>query len=77
MVSEIINNPNYLQSAVSGTALPTWYTAIPTSAQAVLSSVGAAENSIASKDVSGPAPTNAVKVGIAALAAGGAVLALL
>ena len=42
-----------------------------------MSSVGAAENSTASKDVAGLAPTNAVNVGGAVLAAGGAVLALL
>lgn len=42
-----------------------------------MSSTGAAENSTASEDVAGPAPTNAVNVGGAVLAAGGVVLALL
>ncbi|KAK3170660.1 hypothetical protein OEA41_002742 [Lepraria neglecta] len=78
VLSEIEDNPDgYFQSAFTATALPTWFTALPSSAQSFFSSVGAAEISIVSKDVKGPAPTNAVKVGGAVLAAGGAVLALL
>lgn len=61
------------------TATPSWYSAIPTSYQNYLSSVGVAEASIVSKDVTGPAPTTApgVKVVGAALAVGAAGLALL
>lgn len=69
----------------TATAQPTWYAALPNSVRAFYSSVGAAEYSIINKDAKAPTPTstnaaevgNAVKVGGAALAAGGAVLALL
>ncbi len=67
----------YFQSALTATAQPTWFSALPTSAQAFISSVGQAEFSIISKDAQGPAPTNAVRVAGAVVAAGGAALALL
>ncbi len=67
----------YLQSALTATALPTWFSALPTSAQAYISSVAQAEISIISKDAKGPAPTNVVKVAGALVAAGGAALVLL
>lgn len=70
---------DYLQSIITGTAQPSWYSAIPTSYQNYLSSVGAAEASIISKDAEGPAPTKApgAKVVVAALAVGAAGLAML
>ncbi|KAK0514423.1 hypothetical protein JMJ35_003040 [Cladonia borealis] len=76
--SEIENDPDaYLQSVLTETALPSWFSALPTSALAYFSSVGQAEISIISKDAKGPAPTNAAKVAGAVMAAGGAVMALL
>ena len=69
----------YIQSLATATAVPSWYSAMPTPIQQFWSSVGAAEISIVSKDAKGPAPTNAVNVKLAgaALAAGGAVMAML
>ena len=69
----------YLQSAATATATPSWFTAMPTPVQQFISSVVKAENSILSKDANGPAPTNGVNVKLAgaALAAGGAVMAML
>ncbi len=74
-----VDPSDYLQSILTETATPTWYSAIPTSYQNYLSSVGVAEASIISKDAKGPAPTNApgVKAVGAALALGAAGLALL
>ena len=57
--------------------MPTWFSALPTSAQAYFSSVGQAEISIISKDAEGPAPTNVMRVAGAVVVAGGAALALL
>lgn len=70
---------DYVQSVITATATPSWYSAIPTPYQSYLSSVGNAEASIVSKDATGPAPTKApgVKVVGAALAVGAAGLALL
>ena len=67
----------YLEYELIETAMPSWFSALPTSAVAYFSSVAQAEISILSKDAKGPAPTNAVKVVGAVMAAGGAALALL
>ena len=76
--SEFLNDPEgYVQSAFTNPAVPSWFTAIPTSVQAYFSSMGQAEASILSKDAKGPAPTNAVRVAGAVMAAGGAALVLL
>jgi len=78
VLSQINNNPNaFDQSLATATADPSWFSALPTSAVAFLSSVGAAEMSIVSMDAQGPAPTNAAKVAGVVLAAGGAALAML
>ena len=68
---------DYLEYELDDTAAPSWFSAIPTSAVAYFSSVRQAEYSILSKDAKGPAPTNAVRVAGAVMAAGGAALALL
>lgn len=68
---------DFLQNILTGTAPPDWYSAVPTSAQSVLQSVGSAEISIVTKEATGPAPTNVAKVAGAALAAGAAALAML
>ena len=78
--SELLNDPegcSQFQYAFTATASPSWITAIPTSVKAYFSSVRQAEASILSKDAQGPAPTNAVRVAGAVMAAGGAALALL
>lgn len=77
VLSGIENDPGYVQSALTGTAQPSWFSALPTSAQAYLSSVVQAEISIITKDAEGPAPTNVAKVAGAVMVAGGAVMALL
>lgn len=78
VLSELTADPSdFLLSVLTATAPPDWYSAIPTSAVSVLSSVGQAEISIITKDVAGPAPTNVAKVAGAALAAGAAVLVAL
>ena len=80
VLQEIEADPSdYLNSVITGTATPSWYSAIPTSYQNYLSSVGVVEASIVSKDATGPAPTKApgAKVVGAALAVGAAGLALL
>ena len=78
MLAEIEADPSdYIQSVLTETTQPAWISAVPTSARAYLSSVANAEASIITKDAKGPAPTNAVKVVGAVVAAGGAALALL
>lgn len=78
VLSQINNNANaFDQSLATATADTSWFSALPTSAVAFLSSVGAAEMSIVSKDAQGPAPTNVAKVAGVVLAAGGAALAIL
>lgn len=80
VLEDIEDDPSgYLQSIITETARPSWYSAIPTSYQNYLSSVGVAEASIVSKDATGPAPTRApgAKVVGAALAVGAAGLAML
>ncbi|MCJ1291892.1 hypothetical protein MMC34_003440 [Xylographa carneopallida] len=69
----------YLQQVVTATALPSWYTAMPSDVQSIFSSVGAAEVSIVTKDLAAaaPQPTAALKVMGGMLAAGAAGLALL
>jgi hypothetical protein len=80
-LSQIGADPTGLIQSVitgTGTALSDWYSAVPTSARSVLSSVISEEVAIASKDIAkGPAPTNGVGVVGAALAAGVAALAVL
>lgn len=71
--------PNtYFHSIRTETAVPSWYTAMPKAYRSYWASVGVVERSIVSKDLMGPAPTNApgVKVVGAALAVGAAGLAL-
>lgn len=80
VIEQIQFDPNgYYQSVATATALPSWFTAMPTPVQQFFSSVGQAEASILSKDAKGPAPTNGVNVKLtgAVLAAGGAVMAML
>lgn len=64
---------------LAGEAVPSWVTAVPTSYLGYMSSVVAAEQSIVSKGLEGPAPTQGprVKVVGAAMAVGAAGLALL
>ena len=77
-IEDFDNDPmGYFEYEFIGTAAPSWFPAIPTSAVAYFSSVRQAEFSILSNDAKGPAPTNAVKVAGAVMAAGGAALALL
>lgn len=66
-----------IESMAAATTNPSWFTAMPTSAQAYWSSVGAAEQSIVNKDEQDPAPTHAVKVAGVVLAAGGAALVMI
>lgn len=78
MWSQINNNPGaFYQSMATATTDPAWFSALPTSAVGFFSSVAAAEMSIVSKDVKGPAPTHAVKVAGVVLAAGGVALAMM
>ncbi|CAD6583951.1 MAG: hypothetical protein ASARMPRED_001560 [Alectoria sarmentosa] len=80
ILTQIENDPtDYLSSVLGAGELPSWVSAVPTSYMSYLSSVGAAEASIASKVAEGPAPTNGprVKVVGAALVVGAAGLALL
>lgn len=78
VISQIDNDPSgFYQSIATQTVTPSWFAALPTSAVAFFSSVGAAEFSIVSKDAQAPAPTHAVKVAGVVLAAGGAALAML
>lgn len=67
----------WLQTEITKAVTPDWYSAVPSSALSVLSSVGNEEIAIISKDVTGPAPTNVAKIAGAALAAGAAALAVL
>lgn len=72
------NDPTaWLQSEITKTGTQDWYSAVPSSALGVLSSVGNEEIAIISKDVTGPAPTNVARIAGAALAAGAAALAVL
>lgn len=48
------------------TATPSWATALPTGVAQYYNSVAAAEASIVSKDLKGPAPTNAPAAALAA-----------
>lgn len=73
---QILDDPSgYWNNIATASALPSWYTAMPTSVQAFWSSVGVQEISIVTKAAAGP--TNAAKVAGAVLAAGGAVVAML
>lgn len=104
----MINNPNgFYESLATQTSYPDWYTALPTTVQDLLESVGQHEISIITEAIagsdptpvvtitsavstittpmisvtssvlSGPAPTNAVRVAGAVVVAGGAVVAIL
>ena len=64
-------------ATATGTEVPTWFSALPTSVQGYLSSVRGDLIHIVTNNAEGPAPTNAAKMAGVVIAAGGAALAML
>jgi hypothetical protein len=77
--SSLLADPNALYSELAtATALPPWFTGLPSDVQSYIASVGQVEASIINKDASSPAPTGrAVQAGGLMAMAGAVVVALL